>query len=168
MAEPAAGRASTRVSRIIKAPRRAVYRACLDPDALAAWRVPDSMTGQVQFFEAREGSTFRISLTYQDPEHSPGGKTSVDTDTFQGRFIELVPDEKIVEVIEFESQDPSFAGEMTITTGFTDADEGTEITVLCQDIPAGIRPEDNETGSEQALKKLATLIERRAEGNAAP
>jgi hypothetical protein len=51
-----------------------------------------------------------MSLTYQDPEQSPGGKTSEGTDTFEGRFLELIPDEKIVEVIEFESQDPRFAG----------------------------------------------------------
>jgi uncharacterized protein YndB with AHSA1/START domain len=110
-------------------------------------------------FDAREGGTFRMSLTYQDPKHSPGGKTSEDTDTFQGKFIELVPDEKIVEVIKFESRDPRFAGEMKITTSFTDTDEGTEITVLCQDIPAGIRLEDNEMGCKESLQKLAALIE---------
>lgn len=159
MTEPSAKRATTQVSKIIKAPRKAVYQACLDPDAVAAWRSPEHMKGQVHVFDAREGGTFRVSLTYQDPEHSPGGKTSEDTDTFQGRFIELVPDEKIVEIIEFESQDPRFAGEMKITTSFTDTDEGTEITVLCQDIPPGIRPEDNEMGSKQSLQKLATLIE---------
>ena len=99
-----------------------------------------------------------MSLTYQDREQSPGGKTSEDTDTFQGRFTELVPDEKIVEVIEFESQDPRFAGEMKMTTSFTDTSEGTEITVRCEGLPAGIRPEDNEMGTEQALQKLATLL----------
>jgi uncharacterized protein YndB with AHSA1/START domain len=150
MTEPSARQASTRVTEIIKAPRKAVYQACLDPDSVAAWRAPDNMKGHVHAFDAREGGTFRMSLTYQDPKHSPGGKTSEDTDTFQGKFIELVPDEKIVEVIKFESRDPRFAGEMKITTSFTDTDEGTEITVLCQDIPAGIRLEDNE---------LAALIE---------
>ena len=159
MPEPSAKRASTQVSRIIKAPRKAVYQACLDPHALASWRAPDNMRGHVHVFDAREGGTFRMSLTYQDPEHSPGGKTSEDTDTFQGRFIELVPNEKIVEVIEFESRDPRFAGEMQITTSFTDTDQGTEITVLCQDIPPGIRPEDNEMGSKQSLRKLAALFE---------
>lgn len=71
-------------------------------------------------------------------------------------------DEKIVEAIEFESRDPRFAGEMKITTSFRDADQGTEITVPCQDLPAGIRPEDNETGSRQALRKLAALVEQAA------
>ena len=100
MTKPSDKRASTRVSRIIKAPRKAIYQACLDPDALASWRVPDTMNAHVHVFDAREGGTFRMSLTYQDPRHSPGGKTSEGTDTFQGRFVEMVPDEKIVEVIE--------------------------------------------------------------------
>jgi len=116
------------------------------------------MTGHMHVFDAREGGTFRMSLTYKDPQQSPGGKTTEGTDTFQGRFTELVPNEKIVEVIEFESQDPRFAGEMKMTTSFTDTDEGTEITVLCDGIPAGVRPEDNEVGTKQALQKLATLI----------
>jgi uncharacterized protein YndB with AHSA1/START domain len=159
MIESSAKRASTQVSKIIKAPRKTVYQACLDPDALASWRVPDNMKGHVHVFDAREGGTYRISLTYQDPKHSPGGKTSEDTDTSQGRFVELVPYEKIVEVVKFESRDPRFAGEMKITTRFTDTDEGTEVTVLCQDIPAGIPPEDNEMGTKQSLQKLAALVE---------
>ncbi len=153
-------RASTRVSRIIKAPRRAVYKACLDPDAVASWRVPDNMTAHVYVFDPREGGTYRMSLTYRDPKQSPGGKTSEDTDTFQGRFVELVPDEKIVEAIEFDSRDPAFAGEMKMTTRLVDADGGTEITILCQDLPPGIRPEDNEEGTRQALQKLAALLEK--------
>jgi uncharacterized protein YndB with AHSA1/START domain len=159
MAESSAERASTRVSRIIRAPRKAVYEACLDPDALASWRVPEDMKAQVEVFEAREGGAFRMSLTYLDPRQSPGGKSSEDTDTFQGRFVQLVPYEKIVEAIEFESEDPGFAGEMTMTTSFADSDEGTEVTILCQDIPPGIRPEDNELGTKEALQKLSALLE---------
>ncbi len=64
-----------------------------------------------------------------------------------------------MEVIEFESRDPRFAGEMKITMSFADTAEGTEITVLCQDIPVGISPADNELGSKQSLEKLAALIE---------
>jgi len=153
-------RASTRVSRIIKAPRRAVYEACLDPDAVASWRVPDNMTAHVHVFDPREGGTYRMSLTYRDPKQSPGGKSSEDTDTFQGRFVELVPDEKIVEAIEFDSRDPAFAGEMKMTTRLVDADGGTEVTILSQDLPPGIRPEDNEEGTRQALQKLAALLEK--------
>jgi uncharacterized protein YndB with AHSA1/START domain len=159
MTGSSANRASTQVSRIIKAPRKAVYEACLDHDALASWRAPDNMKAHVHVFDAREGGTFRMSLTYQDPEHSPCGKTSENTDTFHGRFIELVLHEKIVELIEFESRDPKFAGEMKITTSFADTDEGTEITILCQNMPAGIRPEDNEAGCKSSLQNLAKFLE---------
>src|SRR6059058_1110196 len=76
MTEPSAGRTSTQVSRIIKAPRKTVYRACLDPDSVASWRAPDNMKAHVHVFDARQGGRFRVSLTYQDVDHSPGGKTS--------------------------------------------------------------------------------------------
>ena len=151
--------ASTKISRIIKAPSHAVYRACLDPDALAKWRVPDNMIARVHVFEAREGGTYQMSLTYKDPTQSPAGKTSADTDAFEGRFVELVADEKIVEAIAFESRDSEFAGEMKMTTRLTDAADGTDVTILCEGLPPGIRPEDNETGTRQSLQKLAALLE---------
>ena len=145
-------RASTRVSRIIKAERKAVYHAFLDPDSVASWLSPDNMRGHVHAFDASEGGTFRISLTWQDQAHSLSGKTSEDTDTYQGKFVELVPYAKIVEVIDFESQDPAFAGEMRMIVSLADADGGTEVTVLCEDIPKGIRPEDNELGCKESLR----------------
>jgi uncharacterized protein YndB with AHSA1/START domain len=159
MTEPRTKGTSTRVSRTIKAPRKAVYQAFLDRDALASWLPPETMTGQVHAFEPHEGGRFRMSLTYQDPRHSPGGKTSEDTDTVRGRFVELVPDEKVAWVTEFESQDPGFAGEMRITFSLTDADGGTEVCVVCDNIPRGVRPEDNELGCRSSLKKLAALLE---------
>jgi uncharacterized protein YndB with AHSA1/START domain len=135
MTEPFSKGATTRVSRMIKAPRRTVYAAFLDRDAIASWLAPETMTGRVHTFDPREGGIFRMSFTYQNPEDSQRGKTSEDTDTFEGRFVELVPDEKIVWVTEFESQDPGFAGEMRITFRLADAEGGTEVCVLCEDIP---------------------------------
>ena len=89
---------STRISRHISAPRAVVYRALLDPGAVARWKVPDGMTCHVQTFEAREGGSLRISLTYHAP--SGMGKTTAHTDTYQGRFVKPVPNEQIVEVDE--------------------------------------------------------------------
>jgi uncharacterized protein YndB with AHSA1/START domain len=149
--------ASTRTSQIIKAPRERIYQACIDPEAVAAWRVPDNMTARVHEFDAREGGSFRMSLTYQDAANSPG-KSSEDTDTFEGRFAELIPGQRIVELIRFESQDAGFAGEMKLTTSLADVGDATEITIFCENIPPGIRPEDNETGTRQALLRLATLL----------
>jgi uncharacterized protein YndB with AHSA1/START domain len=96
---------STKISHHIRAPRRDVYRALLDADAIAQWRVPAGMTSYVHEFDAREGGSFRISLTYDAPTGT--GKTAASTDTYHGHFVKLVPNEQVVEVIEFESSDPA-------------------------------------------------------------
>ena len=162
MAEPGSTRVSTEVTQLVRAQREAVYHAFLDRDAVAAWQHPDNMRLQVHSFDPREGGTFRISLAYQDVRDSPdgkGGKSSNDTDTYHGRFERLIPFTTIVEVVEFETQQPEFAGEMRITVQLADADGGTEVTYRCEDIPPGIRPEDNEAGCCDSLKKLAALLE---------
>ena len=93
------------MTRRLNAPRASVYRALLDARAVATWKVPDGMTAEVHAFEAREGGYFRVSLTYKSP--SGTGKTSVRTDTYHGRFAKLVPNEQVVEVLEFETADPA-------------------------------------------------------------
>jgi uncharacterized protein YndB with AHSA1/START domain len=150
---------------VIDVPRSTIYAAFLDGDAVATWLAPGNMTGRVHTFEPHEGGTFRISLTYHDVAESPdgkGGKSSDDTDTFEGKIAELVPDEKIVWVTVFESDDPAFAGEMTLTWRMVDVEGGTKVTVLCENIPPGIRPEDNEDGTRSSLQKLAEYV---AHGN---
>src|SRR6187397_1162245 len=94
---------STHARRHVNAPRESVYRALLDPDAVATWMVPNGMTSHVHAFDAREGGAFRISLTYDAP--SGTGKTSAHTDTYYGRFVKLAPAEQVVEVVEFETAD---------------------------------------------------------------
>jgi uncharacterized protein YndB with AHSA1/START domain len=151
---------NTVVSRVVNAPREAVYRAFLDQDALVAWLPPGTMQGVVHAFDAREGGTFRISLVYPAGEGSTRGKTSAHTDTVGGRFVELVPNERIVWATQFESADPSFAGEMIVSWTLRPAGSGTEVIVRCENIPRGIRPEDNEAGSRSTLEKLAAFLER--------
>lgn len=148
---------STKVSRIIKATRKVIYRALTDPQALAEWRVPDDMTGTMHEFDARPGGAYRMSLTYADSARH--GKTTAATDTFQGRFAELVPDKRVVELIDFESDDRGFAGTMRLTTSLADAAGGTEVTMLHEGLPAGVRAEDNELGTRMSLAKLARLVE---------
>lgn len=152
-------RASTQVTQLVKAPRQAVYHAFLDRDAVAAWQHPDNMRIHVHTFEPREGGTFRSSLTYQDPEQSPGGKTSDTMDTYHGRFVRLIPFTTIIQAVEFESQKPEFAGEMRITVQLADVEGGTELTYICDDLPPGVRPEDNIAGCRDSLQKLAALVE---------
>ena len=148
---------STRVRQHINAPRAAVYRALLDAAAVASWMVPSGMTSQVHAFEPREGGVFRISLTYGT---APGaGKTTAHSDTYHGRFVTLVPNERVVEVVEFETADPALRGEMTITISLTDADGGTDVIAVHDQLPPGLSPADNETGWRMSLAKLAALVE---------
>jgi len=148
---------STRVTQHVNAPRAAVYRALLDAHAVATWMVPDGMTSHVHAFEAREGGSFRISLTYDAPTGT--GKTMAHTDTYHGRFVKLVPNEQVVEVMEFETVDDSMRGEMTVTFTLTDADGGTDVLGVHENVPPGVAPADNETGWRMSLEKLARLVE---------
>ena len=151
---------STPISRLIKAPRHKVYQAFLDPEALAQWFAPDTMRCQVHTFEPREGGQFRISLMYQNAQDTGRGKTDGGTDTYHGRLVKLIPDELIVEAIEFETQAPEFAGEMRMTVRLADVDDGTEVSLSYENVPTGIRPEDNAEGSRQSLRKLTAFVEK--------
>jgi len=148
---------STRISRHVNAPRSDVYRALLDAGAIAKWRVPAGLTSQVHQFEAREGGSFRVSLTYQAPAQS--GKSAAHTDTYHGRFTKLVPDEQVVEVFEFETDDPALRGTMTMTTTLTEAAGGTDVLIVHEGIPDQVPAADNETGTRMALDNLARLVE---------
>jgi uncharacterized protein YndB with AHSA1/START domain len=93
------------------------------------------MSAAVHEFDAREGGSFRISLTYDAP--TGAGKTSERTDTYHGHFVKLVPDEQVVEVLEFETADPQLCGQMTMTTTLADVDGGTDVLVVHEGIPPG-------------------------------
>lgn len=144
------------MTRHLKASRDRVYRALIDARAVVTWMVPDGMTSEVHAFDAREGGAFRISLTYDAPTAT--GKTSAHTDTYHGRFVRLVPNEQVVEVMEFETDDPAMRGEMTVTYTLTDADGGTELRAVHEGVPPGVSPADNETGWRMSLDKLETLV----------
>jgi uncharacterized protein YndB with AHSA1/START domain len=148
---------STQLARHLCATPSAVYQALLDPDGIAAWRVPDGMTSHVHEFDAREGGRFRISLSYDEP--GPVGKSASRTDTYHGQFVELVPDEKVVEEIEFETDDATLRGIMTITTTLAEAREGTDILVVHEGVPDSVLAADNEAGMRMALDNLAKLVE---------
>ena len=167
----------TRSTRIVRAPRASVYAALLDAESVRHWMVPDSMTSHIHSFDAREGGGFRISLTYDAP--TTAGKSSDRTDTFHGRFVRLVQDTEVVQVVEFETDDPSMQGEMTITYRLTEVagDDGdgparpgdggitetgamdTEVVGHHEHVPPGVSPADNELGWTMSMGKLARLVE---------
>ena len=101
-----------------------------------------------------------MSLFYPSSEQEYRGKTSEREDRFTARFVELTPPTRIVQAISFDSADPAFSGEMTLMVTFEDRDDGTEVTMLFEHIPSGIRPEDNEDGTRSSLEKLARYVER--------
>jgi uncharacterized protein YndB with AHSA1/START domain len=148
---------STRIRRLIDAPRERVYDALLDPMAVARWRFPAGMTCEVHAFEPREDGAVRISLTYEERDRT--GKTRGRTDTYRGRFVRLVPNELVIEVDEFETDDPALRGEMTMTISLSDADGGTELVAVHEGLPEGLSPEDNEAGWHEALARLTELVE---------
>ena len=85
--------------------------------------------------------------------------TGMTTDTFHGRFVKLVTNEQVVEVVEFETTDPALRGEMTITIALADADGGTDILAVHDGLPPGLSVADNEAGWRSSLVKLAALVE---------
>ncbi|MDK1384071.1 hypothetical protein QN224_01465 [Sinorhizobium sp. 8-89] len=88
--ESAKGRTDT-ASRVVKASPLAIYRALLDPAAVAVWLPPDGMRGEIERFEPREGGVYRMALIYEQPNHAPRGKTSAATDIVEGRFVQVIP-----------------------------------------------------------------------------
>lgn len=119
--------------------------------------VPDGMTSRIHEFRAHEGGTFRISLTYDAP--TTAGKTSAQTDAFHGRFLRLVPDTEVVQLVEFETDDPALQGEMTVTYALADAGSGTDLVGLHEGLPPGVAPADNELGWRMSIDKLARVVE---------
>ena len=148
---------STRATRWVRAAPADVYRALLDPFAVAAWRVPNGMTATIHQFDAREGGRFRISL--HPGGLSAGNETLERSQTFRGRFSRLVPGELVVEAIQFESPDPAMAGTLQITTELREADGGCEVTMIYDDIPAGADRDADEVAIQMALVRLAAWVE---------
>ncbi|MFL5617192.1 MAG: SRPBCC domain-containing protein [Gemmatimonadaceae bacterium] len=147
---------STRLRRLVPAPRARIYRTMLDPAALPRWKVPEGMDLEVHQWEPREGGRLRISLSYRDLAAT--GKTTLHTDTYHGQFVRLIPNELIVERDEFEADDPALRGAMTITIALADAEGGTELVATHAGVPAGVSLADNETGWRMALDKLTALV----------
>lgn len=96
-------------------------------------------------------------MSYEDIDAQ--GKTRGNTDTYHGHFVRLVPDECVVESLEFESPNPGLHGRMTMTTTLVDAEDGTAVTIVHEGLPAAVSPEDNETGTRMSLRALARLLE---------
>ena len=143
-----------RAGRVIAAPPATVYDALVDKDSLEAWLPPAGMRGRIERWDPRPGGGFRMVLTYLDPAGSPG-KTSEATDVVDVGFAELTPPERLVQRAVFESDDPAFAGTMTMTWHLAATGAGTEVTVTATDVPSGIDQADHQAGIASSLANLA-------------
>lgn len=146
-------------SRVIAAPPERVYAAFVDPDALVAWLPPGDMSGRFERFDARPGGSYRMVLTYADASGAPG-KATADSDIVEARFVDVVPGERVVQAVDFVSDDPAFAGTMTMTWEVTEVDDGSRVEFRADDVPDGISAEDHAAGLTSSLAKLAAYVER--------
>ena len=96
------------------APLDRVFNALVDREALETWLPPGDMTGYFELFDPTPGGSYRLVLTYTDPAGSPG-KTSGDADIVDARYIDIVPNDRVVQAVDFVSDAPEFAGTMTMT-----------------------------------------------------
>ena len=144
-------------TRTIATSKASVYAALIDPDAMVQWLPPAGMSAKFDHFDARPGGGYRMVLTYVDAAGSPG-KTTPDADIVEVRFLELVSGEKIVQAVDFESDDPAFAGTMTMTWTLVQVESGTRVNIRADDVPAGISAEDHAEGLASSLANLDTWL----------
>jgi uncharacterized protein YndB with AHSA1/START domain len=144
---------------VIAAPLGRVWAALVDPAALMAWLPPGEMTGRFERFDARPGGSYRLVLTYADASGAPG-KANADSDIVEARFIDIVPGERVVQAVDFVSDDPAYAGTMTMTWEVTVADAGTRVDIVAEDVPDGISAEDHAAGLASSLTNLAAYLEQ--------
>ena len=137
-----------RLHRVLRATPECVYKAFLDPDAMAKWLPPDGFTGKVHHRDVREGGSYRMTFT---------NFTTGQSHSFGGTFLELVPHERIRYTDRFE--DPNLPGELEVTITFTKVSVGTELHIVQEGVPEVIPPEACYLGWQESLSLLARLVE---------
>ncbi|MDE1549109.1 SRPBCC domain-containing protein [Jeotgalibaca caeni] len=144
---------------IIKAKPMLIYQALLNPEAIAAWLPPKGMTGSVDYFEPFEGGTFPISLSYEEPAFQSAGKTRDNLDVTRGTIQKLVRDERMVWETEFITAEPNLTGKMSMTWSLRAREKGTEVSVVCENIPEAIEKSIHEEGLKETLINLKKWCE---------
>ena len=139
---------SVRLHRVLRAPAERIYRAFLEPEAMAKWLPPFGFTAKVHQIDARVGGSYRMSFT-----NFSTGKSEF----FGGKYIELVPHERIQYKDRFE--DPGLPGEMTITISLRKVICGTELSIVQEGIPSVIPAEMCYLGWQESLLQLKQLVE---------
>lgn len=128
-------------------------------DALEAWLPPDGMSARFERFDPRPGGSYRLVLTYDDAS-TAAGKATADTDVVEARFIELVPNDRVVQAVDFASDEAAFSGTMTMTWTVRAVDGGTRVDITAADVPDGISAADHAAGLESSLSNLDRYLRR--------
>ena len=139
---------TVRIHRVLRAPAERIYRAMLDPDAMSKWLPPYGFTGKVHSIEPTVGGTYRMSFT----NFSTGSSHS-----FGGRYLELVPNEKLRYTDAFD--DPNLPGQMITTVTLKPVLTGTDVDIVQEGIPEAIPVEMCYLGWQESLLQLAALAE---------
>jgi uncharacterized protein YndB with AHSA1/START domain len=145
----------------IAATPEAVFAALTDAGARATWLPPTGMTGRFEWFDARAGGGYRMVLAYDDT--SVVGKSEQNTDVAEVRFAAVDPPHRIVEEVDFVSDDPRFAGTMTMTWSVEAVGTGSRVTVTATDVPDGISSADHATAFASTLANLDAYVRGPAE-----
>lgn len=143
---------------MIAAPREKVFAALVDPDALIAWLPPAGMTGRFERFDLRPGGSYRMVLTYAGAAASRG-KATADSDIVEVRFVHILPGARVVQAVDFVSDDPAYGGTMTMTWEVTPVQGGTRVDITAENVPEGISEEDHAAGLSSSLANLADYLE---------
>lgn len=117
------------------------------------------MSARFERFELRPGGGYRMVLTYADASAAPG-KATADSDIVEARFLEIEPGVRVVQAVDFVSDDPAFAGTMTMTWEVTAVDGGSRVDIRAEDVPDGISAEDHAAGLASSLANLASYLEQ--------
>lgn len=144
-------------SRVVNAPVARVFNALVDRDALEAWLPPRGMSARFEWFDATPGGSYRLVLTYADPTNSRG-KTSANSDIVETRYVDIVPNDRVVQAVDFVSEDPEFAGTMTMTWTMRTVDGGTCVEITADDVPDGISADDHAAGLASSLDNLGRYV----------
>jgi uncharacterized protein YndB with AHSA1/START domain len=144
---------------VIAATPDRVYAALVDPEALVAWLPPAGMTGMFERFDARPGGSYRMVLTYAGATASRG-KTTTDSDIVESRFLDLVPGVRVVHAVDFVSDDPAYAGTMTMRWELGKVDGGTRVDIIADDVPDGIDADAHAAGLASSLTNLTEYLAR--------
>jgi uncharacterized protein YndB with AHSA1/START domain len=139
---------TVRLHRVFKTTPEKLYRAFLEPEAMAKWLPPDGFTAKVHEMNAKAGGTFKMSFTNYSTGHGH---------SFGGKYIELVPGERLRYTDKFD--DPALPGEMQVTVTLKKVLVGTEIHIVQEGIPDAIPVEACYLGWQESLASLARLVE---------